>query len=239
MHGSTLELLNLFGWGCVALMALFYLWCLRSYRASQYGRQVKRGFFRTLSDDGSFGEYKLGCAVERVLPGCRLLFNAYVPNGHGSYTECDCVAIYLGLVIVFEMKNYSGWIFGRERDVYWTQSLNPRVRNRFLNPIRQNSNHVKALAGYLEVESDRLAPVVVFSNHCELKKVDVSTCPVVRLGDLRTLLPTLVEGCAGSTGEDLELYNRLYPLTQVSDEVKKAHGERISAKMSRSKTQLK
>ena len=224
--------------GCAAIAALCW-GAVRFYRSTQYGRQVKAGLLKTIHDMGALGEFKLGLTLQRVLPGCRLLFNVYVPHGDGTYTECDCVALHEGRVYVFEMKNYSGWVFGRERDAFWTQSLNPRSRNRFLNPVKQNAGHIKALSEFSGCDAASFRSVVVFADRCELKKLDLTgSVPVVRRGELRGILPMVDEvvDCA----LDLDaLYEKLYPCTQVSDEVKREHAERVTGKMSEKKKRYK
>ena len=51
------------------------------------------------------------------------LRNLYVPKENGETTEIDLVYITQKGVFVIESKNYSGWIFGNEKDQYWTASL--------------------------------------------------------------------------------------------------------------------
>ena len=46
-------------------------------------------------------------------------------------------------IFVIESKNYSGWIFGNERDKKWTQVLANGDKNYFFNPILQNKIHIK------------------------------------------------------------------------------------------------
>ena len=123
------------------------------------------GFLRTLlgeepdlferlthyKDKGQYGEYLTEYALEHnLVPKGRfeLLKNLYLP-ADGKTTEIDQVMIHHRGIFVVESKNYSGWIFGDEEGLYWTQSLKGNVRNRFYNPIRQNANHIKYLAKYL------------------------------------------------------------------------------------------
>lgn len=59
-------------------------------------------------------------------------------------TQIDHIIVSNFGIFCVETKAYSGWIFGRESDKYWTQSINYR-KYRFYNPLRQNYLHVKAL----------------------------------------------------------------------------------------------
>lgn len=61
-----------------------------------------------------------------------------------------------------------GWIFGKERDAYWTQSIYGNKR-RFQNPLRQNYKHVKALEELLKVPAETVHSVIAFVGDAELK----------------------------------------------------------------------
>jgi len=71
-------------------------------------------------------------------------------------------------IFVVEIKNYSGWIFGNEKSKYWTQVLYTK-RSQFQNPLRQNYKHVKAIAQYLDIETDKIFSVVYFVGDAEFK----------------------------------------------------------------------
>lgn len=88
--------------------------------------------------------------------------------------ELDVLMLHERGVFVFESKNYSGWIFGSERQRMWTQSLNKATKTRFYNPILQNAVHVHALSQRLAVPPENFVSYIVFSNRCELKSVPAS-----------------------------------------------------------------
>lgn len=73
-----------------------------------------------------------------------------------------------------EVKDYSGWLFGNEKQRYWTQVLNyGKEKYRFYNPIMQNAGHIKAL----QEQSEQFAHlpifnVVLFAGNCTLKNVN-------------------------------------------------------------------
>lgn len=52
-------------------------------------------------------------------------------------------------VFVIVPRNYGGWIFGKETDQNWTQTLG-KEKHKFYNLIRQNYGHIKALEVLLE-----------------------------------------------------------------------------------------
>ncbi len=52
-------------------------------------------------------------------------------------------------IILLEVKTFSGFITGSEHDLYWMQHVQGRAY-RFLNPVRQNMRHVRALTTFID-----------------------------------------------------------------------------------------
>ncbi len=75
-----------------------------------------------------------------------IFHDLYIQKPNGTYTQVDvAVATKVGL-IVFEVKDYSGWIFGNEHQKYWTQLLAyGKEKHRFYNPVMQNAGHIQAI----------------------------------------------------------------------------------------------
>ena len=114
-----------------------------SFRQTSYYKQKKKGYFRTLLDKGSYGEYliyKKLRAYEKT--GARFIFNLYLPSQSKNVdaTEIDVLMITTKGIYVFESKNYSGWIFGNDKQKTWTQCLpqgkgKKALKERFFNPV--------------------------------------------------------------------------------------------------------
>ena len=203
-----------------------------------------KAFFRALFNLPPTAEY-LGWYGERLTAkilrklnrkgvGGFVLRNVYIPTTNGETTEIDVLYLTLKGVFVLESKNYSGWIFGNDKDQSWTQSL-PGARNksRFPNPVRQNATHVRWLTKYLP-DGIPLFPIVVFSERCALKKLTLSSPDVVVIKRDRlfqTIKSTWERAPYALSGNQIEaLYRLLAPLAQVSDADKKAHVDRLNAK---------
>ena len=124
---------------------------------------------------GGLGEYLIEYGIEHgKLPGRIEVFrNVLVPRKKGptDESEVDVLLLHETGLYVIESKNYSGWIFGSERQRQWTQTLEGGKKERFYNPIMQNRAHVRALAACLGVEREAMRSYVVFSERCTLKKV--------------------------------------------------------------------
>lgn len=97
-----------------------------------------------------------------------------VESGNGKTTQIDIVvATDVGLIVI-EVKDFTGWIFGKGNQDYWTQvSGYGRYRNRFYNPFKQNDGHIKALRGLSpQLATIPMFSLVVFAGDCELKDVN-------------------------------------------------------------------
>ncbi len=105
------------------------------------------------------------------------LRNLYVPKTDGGTSEIDLVYITQKGIFVFESKNYSGWIFGNERNQYWTVCYPNGDKNRFYNPIRQNQTHIRYLQQYIG-RGIPLFSIIVFSERCELKSIIVESSAI-------------------------------------------------------------
>ena len=161
------------------------------------------------------------------------LRNLYIPKENGETSEIDLVYITQKGIFVIESKNYSGWIFGDEHGQYWTQSLPNKQKNRFYNPVKQNRTHIKWLKEYLG-EDVFCYSAIVFSNRCELKKVDVKSehlC-VIKREDLSGVLIYLWKHLDDSLNDaQIELITeKLKLLTNAEEAVKQSHIEDINRK---------
>lgn len=164
------------------------------------------------------------------------LRNLYVPKENGETTEIDLVYITQKGIFVIESKNYSGWIFGNEKDQYWTASLSNGQKNRFYNPILQNRGHLRWLRTVVG-EKVPLFSLVVFSERCELKKVTVESedVRVVKRDRLYAAVRAIWDASRDSLSpaETESLYQKLKPLTDVDAATKAAHVAAIKEKTER------
>lgn len=100
-----------------------------------------------------------------------LWHDLYVPKSDGNYSQVDAVAMTSCGIIVFEVKNYSGKVYGDEYSFSWKQySRGHRKPRTFYSPVRQNDGHVRALRKILSAYgSIHYFSVIVFYGDCRLK----------------------------------------------------------------------
>ena len=163
----------------------------------------------------------------------KILRNVYIPKDNGETSEIDVLYITQKGIFVFESKNYSGWIFGDEKQQKWTMMLPNKDKHSFYNPIKQNKTHIKWLSNFIGGEIP-LFSIIVFSERCELKKV-TNTDPEVYVIK-RDLIYATVRNIWNKQEDKLSekevnaLYSKLKKLTRVSKAEKEEHIQNIIQK---------
>jgi len=80
--------------------------------------------------------------LKQGIPSHLIFHDLYLEKYRGHFSQIDLVAITDFGVIVFEVKEYSGWIFGSANQLQWTKVLGyGQYKYRFYNPIKQNRTH--------------------------------------------------------------------------------------------------
>lgn len=102
-----------------------------------------------------------------------IFHDLYIQKPNGEYTQVDVAVATKAGIIVFEVKDYSGWIFGNEHQKYWTQLLAyGKEKHRFYNPVMQNSGTIQAIRQCLQQNPDTpIYSVIVFFGSSEFKDV--------------------------------------------------------------------
>ena len=225
-----------------ALLLIVLIWQDKKYRSGAYYQVTHLPYLAVRQDVGRFGEYHTYKRLRDLeAEGARFLFNVYIPKENEETTEIDVLMIHPDGLFVFESKNYSGWIFGREDQKKWCQML-PAGRGKshkefFYNPILQNRTHIRCLQTLLG-EGIPMWSVIVFSERCTLKDVRVTdeTIRVVNRYDLCEAVSSLRQKAQKeclSKQEITAIYDRLYPCTQVDEAVKTQHIANIAKHMAK------
>lgn len=99
-----------------------------------------------------------------------IFHDLYLHNGNGNYSQIDLVVATKVGIVVFEIKEYSGWIFGTENQREWKQVLAyGNQKYQFYNPILQNKKHVEDLKKFYHFDDIPFFSMIVFFGNCELK----------------------------------------------------------------------
>jgi len=233
---KLLSLLLLHPFIVIAVIIVIIIFVLvykdKQYKKSSYYQITKNTYSSIKRDIGKYGEYlTYKCLRHFENNGGKFLFNMYIPKDNNETTEIDVLLISSKGLFVLESKNYSGWIFGNETQKNWTQIIYDD-KYRFYNPIMQNRFHIKHLKN-LVGENVPIYSIVVFSDRCTLMDVTVKS-PDINVINRYNLKPVIMHICEQIQSELLteteinDIYNKLYPYTQVSYEVKARHLENKS-----------
>jgi hypothetical protein len=120
---------------------------------------------------GMAGEKQVARILNTLDPNEYILINdLYLPKEDGKTTQIDHILIGPQGIFVIETKNYKGWITGSEHKQTWTQT-NYKRKDKFYNPIWQNSGHIKALQTAIgdSLHDVPIYSIIVFGRQAELK----------------------------------------------------------------------
>jgi hypothetical protein len=108
------------------------------------------------------------------IPAQTIFHDLCIKKSNGKHAQIDVVVATKEGIIVFEVKDYSGWIFGNGSYSHWTKVLAYGKRKyRFYNPIKQNKSHIKSLRKQLvQFQNIPFYSIVVFYGDCELKEIN-------------------------------------------------------------------
>jgi hypothetical protein len=205
---------------------------ITSFLVSDIKKQTGKGFFQTFFNSGNYGEF-LSYKYLFFTPGKRdFLHNCYIPIENG-FTEIDLIMLHETGIYVIESKNYSGWIFGDEKQKEWTQVIaGGRTKNHFYNPVWQNKGHIKALKTFLcDFPDLPYYSLIVFSERCELKNAACSTenAFVIKRNQLKSVFKKQIKDKRVYPMEKrIEIYNQLLPLCKTDKQEKQMHVDRIN-----------
>lgn len=208
----------------------------RQYRNGAYFQITKLPLSYLKYDAGKYGEYLIYESLRHYeKTGGKFLFNVLIPKRNAETTEIDVLLICPKGLLVFESKNYSGWIFGTDTNKNWTQTL-PQGRREvrkepFYNPIMQNASHIKHLRPLIG-EKKPIFSIIVFSDRCTLKDISIrnSDVPVINHCDLEPAVAQILDSTeidAYTAMEINDIYDKLYPLTQLGQSAMEQHAESI------------
>ena len=215
----------------VLFVAAIHVIPKKRYEKTEYYQQTKCPYGSIGFNKGQLGEFYIYKYLKPLAGHKRYLFNLYVPKNNGETTELDVVLLHESGIYVFESKNYGGWIFGTESQQYWTQTLpagqGRSQKNQFYNPILQNMGHLKWLQMFLADQTLPFYSYIVFSDKCTMKNVTLTSGKhhVVNWYNLLSAVQqnSAKAGIQLSSEKIDELFEKLYPLTQINEEEKVIH----------------
>lgn len=108
------------------------------------------------------------------IPREHIFHDLYIAKNPNEFAQADLVVLTQVGLLVIEVKEYSGWIFGSGDKTQWTQVMAyGRQKYYFYNPILQNQSHIAQLKKHLRQFGDMpYYSIVVFFGDCEFKSIN-------------------------------------------------------------------
>jgi len=163
---------------------------------------------------GTDSERKLVLRLLKMgIPAKTIFHDLYLETSFKRFAQIDLVVPTKVGILVFEVKEYSGWIFGSGHQKKWSQILAfGKQKYRFYNPVLQNKKHIEQLRSKLPQFSNiPFFSIVVFYGSCEFK--NVTQIPqdvfVIKAWDIDTVLNQIL------TGNPLARYGNKWEIVQL------------------------
>lgn len=142
-----------------------------------------------------------------------IFHDCYLRKASGVYSQVDLVVATSQGLLAFEIKDYSGWIFGHFRQRYWTQVLAyGKEKHRFYNPIMQNNGHIKAIRDNLPHNPGiPIYSIVVFYGNSTLKDITVGSDNdfLIYPNDIKSVVKGIMSRPVANFGDKYEIINVL------------------------------
>jgi hypothetical protein len=165
-------------------------------------------------------------------------------------TQIDNVLLTEKAIYVIEAKNYRGFIYGSSDQKEWMiTSKNSKTyrysngkkftktfinKNRFYNPIKQNSTHIDAISNI--VNDIPIINIIVFGKKSSLKKLNLKKEEhVIKIDDLKSTINDIEKSFTKRLDLDklMEIVENLYYENITNKKERKKHVKNIKQKYSK------
>ena len=156
----------------VLLFVILCILALNLYRRHKNQELIKSV---TSLNRGTNSELKLILKLLKSGINSKTIFHdLIIKKENDKFSQVDIVIATTQGIVVIEVKDYSGWIFGNGNQTNWTQVLAyGRKKYRFYNPIKQVNSHILSLKDSLK-QFDKIPffSIIVFYGDCVLKEIN-------------------------------------------------------------------
>ena len=142
-----------------------------------YNRHKNRELIKSVTSLNRGTNSELNLILKLLKSGINsktIFHDLIIKKENDKFSQVDIVIATMQGIIVIEVKDYSGWIFGNGNQTNWTQVMAFGKRKyRFYNPIKQVRSQISSLKNSLK-QFDKIPffSIIVFYGDCRLKDIN-------------------------------------------------------------------
>ena len=142
-----------------------------------YNRHKNRELIKSVTSLNRGTNSELNLILKLLKSGINsktIFHDLIIKKENDKFSQVDIVIATTQGIIVIEVKDYSGWIFGNGNQTNWTQVMAYGKRKyRFYNPIKQVRSQISSLKNSLkQFEKIPFFSIIVFYGDCRLKDIN-------------------------------------------------------------------
>lgn len=144
-------------------------WSHHSSDSSNTQQEIKE-----ITHRGTYSERLIVNTLRNVIANPQTIFHdVYFKKTHNFFVQVDIIVPTRVGILIFEVKDYNGWIYGNGMQPTWTQVLAyGKHKYHFYNPIMQNQEHIRHVKSMChQLERIPFFSIVVFTDNCQLQDI--------------------------------------------------------------------
>lgn len=165
---------------------------------------------------GFFGEFWVKRELRKLNNDYKIINDVMIRTNDGRTHQIDHLVISKYGIFVIETKQYNGYLIGNDYDKKWKFKTYRKIYY-INNPVHQNYGHIQALKEVLNIEEEKLIPIVCISSNAKLK---INSNVVVRI---TRLLDKIKSYNNQIIYNEEEIYNQINNLNILDKKERRQH----------------
>ena len=169
---------------------------------------------------GMAGEFWVKRELKKLNNEYRIINDIMIKTKDEITHQIDHLVISKYGIFVIETKQYNGYIIGNDYDKKWIYRFY-RKTSYINNPVHQNYGHIQALKEVLNIEDEKLIPIVCISSRAKLR---INSNVVIGLDKLLNKIKSYNNQIIYN--ED-EIYNQINKLNILDKKERRKHIKKV------------
>lgn len=165
---------------------------------------------------GFFGEFWVKGELKKLNKEYKIINDVMIRTLDGRTHQIDHLVISKYGIFVIETKQYNGYLIGNDYDKKW-KFKTYRKTYYINNPVHQNYGHIQALKEVLNIEEEKLIPIVCISSNAKLR---INSNVVVRITKLLNKIKSYNNQMIYN---EEEIYNQINNLNILDKKERRKH----------------